>query len=339
MTVASEVKETVPAGIYANPEARKILEFLLEFPQTILTSTLLPTDELRFEQVEKILGETSTDAVRLLEEMTSAQVLVSQFVDKVPACPNCASTQVSTRYICPQCASHDVNRTHLFEHLKCGKVGNEESFKKGEQIICPKCQTVLHDFGVEYRAIGVWYECNQCKNSFNNPNHSHFCRPKRHEFPTERVTLVPIYQYELNRNSMDSIRREVIVYADAITYLENLGLTVKAPHSIVGKSGQPHSFNIVLTLPKKGWRGEERTVAIDVIVKGYATEPDVFKDYVAKARDVKPSQAYLIATPALPEDSKALLKDAKLPFFEGPSLRKAMQTFREASILKEHLAE
>jgi len=339
MVVASEVKETAPAGIYAKPEARKILEFLLEFPQTILTATLDPTDELRFEQVEKILGEASTDAAQLLEEMTSAQVLTSQFVDKVPACPNCGSTQVSTRYFCPQCESHDINRTHLFEHLKCGKVGNEESFKKGEQIICPKCQTVLHDFGVEYRAIGVWYECNKCKNSFNNPNHAHFCRPKHHEFPTERVILVPTYQYELNRNSTDSIRREVIVYADAITYLENLGLTVKAPHTLEGRSGQSHSFNIVLTLPKKGWRGEERTIAIDVVVKGYATEPDVFKDYVAKARDVKPSEAYLIATPALPEDGRGLLEGAKLPFFEGPSLREAMQAFREGSILKEHLAE
>lgn len=186
MVVASEVKETAPTGIYAKPEARKLLEFLLEFPQTILTATLLPSDEFRFEQVEKILGETSTDVVQLLDEMTSANVLISQLVDKVPACPNCDSTQVSTRYFCPQCASHDINRTHLFEHLKCGKVGNEESFRKGEQIICPKCQTVLHDFGVEYRAIGVWYECNKCKNSFNNPNHSHFCRPKHHEFPTER---------------------------------------------------------------------------------------------------------------------------------------------------------
>lgn len=339
MVVASEVKDAVSAGIYAKPEARKILEFLLEFPQTLLTATLLPNDELRFEEVEKILGETSTDVVQLLDEMTAAKVLVSQLVDKVPTCPSCGSKQVSTRYFCPECASHDINRAHLFEHLKCGKVGNEESFKKGEQIICPKCQTVLHDFGVEYRAIGVWYECNKCKNSFNNPNHAHFCRPKHHEFSTERVALVPVYQYELNRGSMESIRREVLVYADAITYLESLGLTVKAPYSLVGKSGQSHTFNIVLTLPKKGWRGEERTVAIDVVVKGYATELDVFKDYVAKARDVKPSQAYLIATEALSEDTRALLRDAKLPFFEGPSLREAMQAFREGSILKEHLAE
>lgn len=137
---------------------------------------------------------------------------------------------------------------------------------------------------------------------------------------------------------MDSIRREVLVYADAIAYLENLGLTVKAPFSLVGKSGQPHSFNMVLILPKKGWRGEARTVAIDVNVKGYATEPSVFREYVAKARDMNPSQAYLITTPALPEDTKALLKDAKLPFFEGRSLREVMQAFREGSVLNEHLA-
>ena len=341
MAVTGEVKETTQAGIYGNPKARKILEYLLEFPQTVLTATVLPTDEIKYDQVEKILGDGSTDQVALLDDMAAANALLSQIADKAPACPNCGSKQISTRYLCPQCGSYDINRTYLFEHLKCGKVGNETSFRKGDQIICPKCQAVLHDFGVEYRAIGVWYECNKCEYSFNNPNHSHFCRPKRHEFSTDRVALIPIHQYQLNRNAIDTIRREILVSSEAIAYLENLGLSLKAPQTLAGKSGESHTFDIVLTLPKKGWRSEEKTVAIDVIVNGYAVEMDVFKKFIAKARDVrdlKSAEAYLVVASGVPEDAKTMLNDSKTPFFQALSIREAMQALQKGSILKEHIA-
>jgi hypothetical protein len=337
MVVASEVKEIAPAGIYANPKARRILEYLLEYTQTVFTATVLPTDEIKYEQVENILGEGSEGYVELLDAMATAGVLQSQLADKVPACPVCDSKQVSTRYLCPQCSSYDILRTYLFEHLKCGKVGNEGSFRRGDQIVCPKCQAVLHEFGVEYRAIGVWYECNKCKYSFNNPNHSHFCRPKHHEFPTDLVALMPIHQYELNRSAIESIRKEVLVYAEAITYLENLGLTVQAPHALTGHSGQNHTFDMVLPIPKKGWRGEGRTVAIDVIVDGYSAEAEVFREFIAKARDLKSAETYLVVVPGLLEDAKTTLSDAGVTWFEAVSLREAMQALLNGTMLKEQV--
>lgn len=339
MAVTTEEKRAAPPSIYSDPKARKILQFLLEYPQTVLTATVLPTDELKYEQVEKILGEDSPSQVELLDAMTAEKALESQLADKVPACPVCGSKQVSTRYLCPQCGTYDINRSYLFEHLKCGKVGNESSFRKGDQVICPKCQAVLHDFGVEYRAIGVWYECNKCAHSFNNPNHSHFCRPKRHEFSTERVALIAVRQYQLNRSLLESIRGEVLVYSEAIGYLENLGLTIKAPQSVTGKSGESHTFDMALTLPKKGWRSEEKTVAIDVVVNGYAVELDVFKKFIAKARDVRElkTEAYLVVAPGMPEEAKTLLQDAKAPYFEALTLHEAMQAFQNGSVLKEHV--
>lgn len=131
MTVTSQLKEEEPSGIYAKPEARKILEYLLANVQTALQPSFLANDELVYRQVDTILGEAPPDAVGLLSEMASAGALLAELVDKAPACPECGSKQLSTRYACPQCSSYDINRTYLFEHLKCGKVGNEESFKKG----------------------------------------------------------------------------------------------------------------------------------------------------------------------------------------------------------------
>jgi len=326
------------SGIYSNREARKILEYLLEHPSAVFAHNVLPSDDVAYPQAEAVLGDAKVDAAQLLADMTSAGVLSSQLVDKAPACPQCGSKQISTRYLCPQCSTYDIRRTYLYEHLKCGKVGNEESFKKGEQVICPKCQSVLHNFGEEYRVVGVWYECNNCKNSFNNPSHSHFCRPNNHKFSPDLASLIPLFQYQLNRNEIENIRREILVYSEAVAYLENLGLTVLAPHSLKGKSGATHRFDMVLVFPKKGWRGEETTFAVDVLPSSLAVESDVFKNFAAKARDVKPAKACMIAVPMLPSDARSLFEDLKLTAFEGPTIREAMQAFQSKSGISAYIS-
>jgi ribosomal protein L37AE/L43A len=337
MTVTSQVKENAPRGIYAKPGARKILGYLLGSTQTVLEPSFLSDDELAYKQVEVILGSTPADAAGLLSQLSSAGALTSELVDKAPACPECGSKQLSTRYSCPKCSTYDINRTYLFEHLKCGKVGNEESFKKGSEIICPKCQTVLHNFGVEYRAVGVWYECNKCNDSFSGPNHTHFCRPNHHQFSPDRVNLIPVYKYELNKSAIEQIRREVLVYAEAITFLEDLGLTVKAPYSLPGKSGKDQPFDIVLVLPKKGWRSEEKIVAVDVVVGDSAAGADVVRAFKAKVREAKPSDSYLVAVPGLAEEARPLAKNLKVNYVEGASLNEAMRTFQSKSIVKEYV--
>ncbi len=335
MTVTSQVKEEADTGIYAKPKARKILEYLLANDQSVLEPSFLPNDELVYKQVNTILGQEPADAAALLDEMASAGTLLPELVDKAPACPECGSKQLSTRYSCPQCSSYDIDRTYLFEHLKCGKVGKEESFKKGNEVICPKCQAVLHNFGVEYRSVGVWYECEKCKNSFNIPNHFHFCRANLHTFSLYRVRLDPVYKYELNKSAMESIRKQVLVYAEAVTFLEDLGLTVKAPHSILGKSGQPQHFDIVLVLPKKGWRTEEKIVAVDAIVGKSAMEPNAVRNFSAKVKDARPSEGYLIAVPGLTEEARSVARNQKVEFIEASTLKEAMESFRSKSIIKE----
>jgi predicted RNA-binding Zn-ribbon protein involved in translation (DUF1610 family) len=337
MTVMSQAKESSPTGIYANMEARKILQYLLGHTRTVLEPVFLPNDEVSYGEAETILGNVPSDVSDLLNEMVSAGALVSELVDKAPSCPECGSKQLSTRYTCPKCSAYDITRTYLFEHLKCGKVGNEDSFKKSGQIICPKCQTVLHNYGVEYRALGVWYECNKCGNSFNNPNHLHLCRSKHHKFSPDRVSLVPIYKYELNKKALEQIRKEVLVYAEAITFFENLGLKVIAPHSLPGKSGEPQPFDIVLVLRKKGWRGEEKLVAVDAVLGYIPAGTDVVRGLAAKVKEAKPSGCCLIAVPGLAEDARDLAKNLKIDYVEGATLNEAMHTFQSKSIVKEYV--
>jgi len=338
MTVVTETKKVV--DIYSIPEARKILEYMIWNAGTILSPSILPSDEIAYPLVDSILGpEESVKAgpVPLLKTMVDKDVLVVELVDKVPACSVCGSKQVSTRYICPQCFTYDITQTFLFEHLKCGKVGSSDEFWKDEKVICPKCQTVLHDFGVEYRSVGAWYRCNKCNHSFNVPAHSHFCRPKHHQFTSDAVQLIPLYQYRINPAATEQIKLKVLVYAEAITQLENLGLTVYAPLSLLGKSGHTQPFDIVLKHRTKGWRGEDRTMVIDIIVNTKPTRAEAVKKFHAKVKDVKPSENWLITVPGLDEEASTLVHNLNICHAEAPTLLEAMQKFQNESKVDEYV--
>ena len=330
-----EEQKTGPAalGIFSDAAARKVLQFLLMSPRTAVTPEILPTDEIDYLQLKGVVELAPAPTVDLLTRMTDAKVLVADLVDKAPACPECGSHQVSTRYTCPKCFSFDISRSYLYEHLRCGKVASDDTFRKAGQLICPKCQTVLHNFGVEYRAVGAWYECKNCKESFNAPANTHFCRPRRHQFSTDRVRLVPVYQYRLNPAALTKIKKEILMYNDAISMLESLGLTVQAPGELVGKSGDRHNFDITTTVKGGRWGGS-KTVTIDFITSPEPVPIEPVRDFGTKSKDLKAVEYYLVTVPGLTEDARTLAKNLRLSVIEGPSLKDAMTTLLNRETFK-----
>jgi len=330
-TISSDQKNN--QEIYSDPEARQILQFLLRNISTVISPQTLATDEVTYPQLQPILGEHTAEAEVLLSRMTACGVLLEDLADKVPACPECNSKQVSSRYLCPRCYGFDITRSFLFEHLKCGKVASDDSFRKGDEFVCPKCQAILHDFGVEFRAIGAWYKCNRCSDSFNAPVHSHFCRQKRHQFTPDRARLIPIYEYKLNTRILNEIRNQVLFYGDLISFLEDAGLTVSAPFTLAGKSGESRSFDLAIT--SKGRWGAQKTVAMDVINSETGGGIGAVREFAAKVRDAKPSASYLVAIPKLADEARELASNLKLTIVEAPSLKEAMGPIRNLAAIKE----
>jgi predicted RNA-binding Zn-ribbon protein involved in translation (DUF1610 family) len=323
MTVTNQVKQehSIDAVIYSNPSARKIVELMLRSPRTPITPEITDTDEIRYPQLETSEKLELAEMKSLLTEMTTSRVILADRVDQTPACPECGSTRLSTRYLCPKCFSYDIARSYLYEHLKCGKVAGDEAFRKLDQIVCPKCQTVLHSFGVEYRAVGAWYKCAKCNESFNAPAHAHFCRPSHHQFTSDRTRLVPIYQYRLNPESLSEIRRQLLTFSDAVAMLEGLGLTVFAPHSLAGNSGEAFSFDVVVQI--KGRWGSPKIFAIDIISSEGGVIAESVREFVSKVRGARPTGSYLLVIPFLTDEARSLAQGMKVVFIEAPSVSEA----------------
>lgn len=334
VTTTVNVEQRKPVEIYSDPQARRVLQFLLRNITVVISPQTLPTDEVTYPQLQPVLGEHAPEADVILERMAAAGVLIETLADKAPACPECNSKQISIRYLCPQCYGYDITRSFLFEHLKCGKVASDDTFRKGSEYVCPKCQTVLHNFGVEFRAIGAWYKCSRCNNSFNATVHSHFCRPKHHQFTPDRARLIPIYEYKINTKILNEIRNQVLVYGDLIAFLEDCGLTVLAPHTIPGKLEQ-RTFDLAIN--SKGRWGAQKTIVMDILNSESSIGPDVVREFAAKVRDSKPSVSYLVAIPTLTDEARDVSKNLKLTVVEASTLKDAMSSIRDLSAIKEQI--
>jgi len=332
VTATVNVEAKTPVEIYSDPQARRILQFLLRNITVAISPQALPTDEVTYPQLQSVLGEHAAGADSILVRMAAAGVLIETLVDKAPACPECSSKQVSIRYLCPQCYGFDITRSFLFEHLKCGKVASDDAFRKGTEYVCPKCQTVLHNFGVEFRAIGAWYKCSRCNNSFNATVHSHFCRPKHHQFTPDRARLIPIYEYKINTKILNEIRNQVLVYGDLISFLEDCGLTVIAPHTLPGKL-EPRTFDLAIN--SKGRWGAQKTVVMDIINSETGIGSENVREFAAKVRDSKPTASYLVAIPNLTDEAKDVSRNLKLTVIEASSLKEAMSGIRDLPAFKE----
>jgi hypothetical protein len=325
MTVITEEskEDSQGAGLCTDPNTRRVLEWFVRNPRKVIEPEILPTDEIHYPILEKVL-EKVKDGDELLSRMTASGVLVAERVDQAILCPECGSKQISTRYLCVKCYSTNIVRSFLYEHLKCGKVANDDVFTKEGQLICPKCQTVLHNFGVEYRAVGAWYKCNDCAESFNLPVHSHFCRPHKHQFDLEKLRLSPILRYRLNHDRFADIRQQVSLYRESLVILEKHGLRFKAPQELMGKSGNLQTFDIVVTL-KGHWRGD-RTVSIDIEESGSPITQDAVREFAGKVNDSRPAESYLMAVPGLSEEAKTLARKLKVNFVEAASVSEGTES-------------
>jgi hypothetical protein len=146
-------------------------------------------------------------------------------------------------------------------------------------------------------------------------------------------------QYRINPDVTEEIKLKVLLYAEAISQLENLGLTVLAPQNLLGKSGETHRFDIVLKQSKKGWRGEEKTMVIDITIGKEPVSVEAVKNFNSKVKDVKPTESWLITVPSLSDEARTLISNLNLSQAEGATLREAMQVFQSQSNLKTYVEQ
>jgi uncharacterized OB-fold protein len=107
--------------------------------------------------------------LKLLDWGVNSKYFDAQFVDRIHLCPDCHSAHLNFREVCPKCKSPDIESDNVLHHFVCAYVGPENDFVKDERMICPKCNRRLKHIGVDYDRPSVIYNCNVCRNEFQEP--------------------------------------------------------------------------------------------------------------------------------------------------------------------------
>jgi hypothetical protein len=279
----------------------------------------------RYPVVESILGDPSL-VEAFLKELYEAGILERELYDKTIYCPNCSSVNISMRYSCPFCQSFDIEKSSLMEHIKCGYIGMEKDFIKGNKLVCPGCGESPTKSGVDYRKAGIWCTCNNCKKSFDIPVPTHFCRDCHKVFMFEEATYADAYAYRLTEEARREASLDWVFTVPIVNFLESIGMKVESPGLLKGRSGAEHIFSIA------AFKGET-TREVNVFDIATAQEEEVSEQPIiamfAKIYDVEPDKAFLIAVPKMNEKGRKMASSYNIVLIEAQDQKEALQALEE----------
>ena len=83
-------------------------------------------------------------------------------------CGSCGGAHLNYVDLCPQCDGLDIFPEQAIHCFTCGLVAEQDSFRRGERLICPKCQTALKHIGTDYDRPIERSRCGDCGERFND---------------------------------------------------------------------------------------------------------------------------------------------------------------------------
>jgi len=149
--------------------------------------------ELIFYNMTLRAGLVAREADALCEQ----DLLERKFFDRFNVCPRCDSVRLHVREECSKCRSPDLAEEPYLHHFKCAFQGPESQFRRGNDLVCPKCKQELRHFSVEYDRPGTMLVCNECGHAASEPSVGFVCLDCAAHADAETCTTRDVYSYQL----------------------------------------------------------------------------------------------------------------------------------------------
>lgn len=325
---AKEVAEKSDEKGKLPEDPQKALMEMLSSKYPELKPTFDPVLGCRYPEVEEITGNPEK-AVQLLEKLAGEGLLVRKLHGKHLSCPFCHSPNVGTLALCPHCKSYNIERKHLIEHFKCGHISVEDNYKVEGKLICPRDKVPLDTAGKDYKIVGSWFLCHDCKKRFHEFYSPTQCRKCGQQFPVRDAELQGCYTYSLGGET--EVRRIIGTVLTIRSFLESSGYKVESPGVIRGTSGVDHRFDILAS------KGEDKkfVIAIEQAEKDKTLGEQPVITLFANVYDIGNTPAYLVAIPGLDKTATQLATMYKLTVIEAKDSEDAAEKLKR--ILSEGL--
>lgn len=146
----------------------------------------------------RILGVAPGEEMATLDALEERGILAAEPVTTVPICPFCRTYSLRVERSCRECGSTAVHRTTMIHHYRCGNVAAEETYRKGDALVCPKCNHTLRHIGVDYeRPSSVWL-CEDCRVVSDSPELRYHSLTCDRRIPLDDVVDRQLYAYSLS---------------------------------------------------------------------------------------------------------------------------------------------
>ncbi len=248
----------------------------------------------------------SEDNIEFLEKLSasSADVLEKTVYEKFLVCPqHPESLSVNVRLYCPHCKSMNIEKLHLFEHIKCGHITEKQSFENSDEknsLKCPSCNKIISDFKKELHVPAMWYLCNHCKEKFDDVLVKLHCRNYNHDFETNQSHMINIPGFKI-KSDEDEISIDVSAISNRLTeLLQRHGFSIEENYSIKGKSGHYHHIDLF------GKTKNGKTIFIFIKKSNNEIDNSEINSKIIQVLDTSPTIAILVGFASISEKAKAI---------------------------------
>jgi hypothetical protein len=122
-----------------------------------------------------------------------------RFFDRFHVCPRCEASRLNVREECPQCRSSDLNEEPYLHHFTCAHQGPESNFRRGIDLVCPKCRRELISFSIDYDRPGSMMVCSSCGHASSEPAIGFICLDCCAHQDGESCRTRDMFSYELTK--------------------------------------------------------------------------------------------------------------------------------------------
>lgn len=151
----------------------------------------LPTARHRqghvYPSLEPLASAEPGAVLNSLEVLEEQRVIQGELHTTAYECAHCGCAFLNFTENCPQCAAVDLSHDDLVHHFRCGYTAELGAFRRGEQLVCPKCDRALHHIGVDYDKPSSMFHCRSCTHDFQEPTIRTTCYDCGHNSAPENL--------------------------------------------------------------------------------------------------------------------------------------------------------
>jgi len=122
-----------------------------------------------YPKLTMLFPEDDSSIWDLLEELEKQHLVEGRFIARAFHCVHCECAFLNFMETCPDCGSPNLNSEDLIHHFRCAYAGPMSEFRRGDVLVCPKCDFGLKHIGVDYDKPSLTFRCNDCQYVFEDP--------------------------------------------------------------------------------------------------------------------------------------------------------------------------